>query len=38
MQQLEALREYFRERLQYYRNIALQFPRASAPVNQKEEK
>ncbi|KJV49626.1 DNA polymerase III subunit theta [Pantoea sp. BL1] len=38
MQQPEALREYFKERLQHYRNVALQFPRGSDPVYQKEDK
>lgn len=38
MQQPEALREYFKERLQHYRNVALQFPRGSDPVYQKETK
>ncbi|WP_210452427.1 DNA polymerase III subunit theta [Pantoea ananatis] len=38
MQQPEDCREYFRERLQYYRNASLQFPRGSDPVYQKEEK
>lgn len=38
MQQPEALREYFKERLQHYRNVALQFPRGNDPVYQKEEK
>jgi len=38
MQQPEELREYFRERLQHYRNVALQFPRGSDPVYQKESK
>jgi len=38
MQQPEALKEYFRERLQHYRNVALQYPRGSDPVYQKEEK
>lgn len=37
-QQPEELREYFRERLQYYRNQALQFPRGTDPVYQKEPK
>lgn len=37
MQQPEELKEYFRERLQHYRNVALQFPRGSDPVYQKEE-
>ncbi|WP_313677094.1 DNA polymerase III subunit theta [Pantoea vagans] len=38
MQQPEAMREYFKERLQHYRNVALQFPRGTDPVYQKEEK
>ncbi|MBS6034015.1 MAG: DNA polymerase III subunit theta [Pantoea sp.] len=38
MQQPEALKEYFRERLQHYRNVALQYPRGTDPVYQKEEK
>lgn len=38
MQQPEAMREYFRERLQHYRNVALQFPRGTDPVYFKEEK
>ena len=38
MQQLAAMREYFRERLQHYRNVALQFPRGTDPVYFKEEK
>lgn len=38
MQQPEAMREYFRERLQHYRNVALQFPRGTDPIYQKEEK
>jgi len=37
MQQPEAMREYFKERLQYYRNVALQFPRGTDPVYFKEE-
>lgn len=37
-QQPEELREYFRERLQYYRNLALQYPRGTDPVYQKEQK
>ncbi|NQE76870.1 DNA polymerase III subunit theta [Pantoea ananatis] len=37
MQQSEEFREYFRERLQHYRNAALQFPRGTDPVYQKEE-
>jgi len=38
MQQPEAMREYFRERLQHYRNVALQFPRGTDPVYFKEGK
>jgi len=38
MQQPEAMREYFRERLQHYRNVALQFPRGTDPVYFKEDK
>lgn len=38
MQQPEALKEYFRERLQHYRNVALQYPRGTDPVYQKDEK
>lgn len=38
MQQPESQREYFRERLQHYRNVALQYPRGTDPVYQKEEK
>jgi DNA polymerase-3 subunit theta len=37
MQQPAELREYFKERLQHYRNVALQFPRGSDPVYQKED-
>ena len=37
MQQPEEYREYFRERLQHYRNAALQFPRGTDPIYQKEE-
>jgi len=37
MQQPEALKEYFRERLQHYRNVALQYPRGTDPVYFKEE-
>jgi DNA polymerase-3 subunit theta len=37
MQQTDEYREYFRERLQHYRNAALQFPRGTDPVYQKEE-
>lgn len=38
MQQRDSLREYFKERLQHYRNVALQFPRGNDPVYQKETK
>ncbi len=38
MQQPQELREYFRERLQYYRNLALQYPRGTDPVYQKKPK
>lgn len=38
MQQPEAMRDYFKERLQHYRNVALQFPRGTDPVYFKEEK
>jgi len=38
MQQPEALKEYFRERLQHYRNVALQYPRGTDPVYQKEDR
>lgn len=38
MQQPAELREYFKERLQHYRNVALQFPRGTDPVYQKEGK
>jgi DNA polymerase-3 subunit theta len=37
MQQPAAMREYFKERLQHYRNVALQFPRGTDPVYQKED-
>lgn len=37
LQQPEAMREYFRERLQHYRSVALQFPRGTDPVYFKEE-
>jgi len=37
MQQPQALKEYFRERLQHYRNVALQYPRGTDPVYFKEE-
>ncbi|KAF6685265.1 DNA polymerase III subunit theta [Pantoea sp. EKM20T] len=37
MQQPEAMRDYFRERLQHYRNVALQLPRGTDPIYQKED-
>ncbi len=37
LQQPESQREYFRERLQHYRNVALQFPRGTDPIYQKED-
>jgi len=37
MQQPVAMRDYFKERLQHYRSVALQFPRGTDPVYQKEE-
>lgn len=37
MQQPEVMRDYFRERLQHYRNVALQYPRGTDPAYQKEE-
>lgn len=36
-QQPEELQEYFRQRLQHYRNEALKFPRGTDPVYQKED-
>lgn len=38
LQQPEALREYFRERLAYYRQVALTLPKGTDPVYQKEDK
>lgn len=38
LQQPESQREYFRERLQHYRSAALQFPRGTDLIYQKEEK
>lgn len=38
MQQPEALEEYFRQRLQHYRNVALQYPRGTDQLYQKEDK
>ncbi len=37
LQQPESQREYFCERLQHYRNSALQFPRGTDPVYEREE-
>ncbi|WP_370426101.1 DNA polymerase III subunit theta [Pantoea vagans] len=37
MQQPAAMRDYFKERLQHYRNVALQLPRGTDPVYFKEE-
>ncbi|MET3815390.1 hypothetical protein ABIB18_002777 [Pantoea sp. UYEF8] len=37
MQQQEALKPHFRDRLQHYRNVALQYPRGTDPIYQKEE-
>lgn len=37
LQQPESQREYFRQRLQHYRNVALQFPRGTDPVYFKED-
>ena len=37
LQQPEKWREYFRERLAFYRNVALQFPRGNDPVYVKHE-
>jgi len=38
LQQHEALREYFHERLACYHQISLTLPKGSDPVYQKEEK
>lgn len=35
--QPEELQEYYRQRLQHYRNAALQFPRGNDPIYQKKE-
>ena len=37
MQQPENQREFFRERLQHYRNASLQYLRGTDPVYQKED-
>lgn len=38
LQQPEALREYYRERLAYYRQVAQTLPKGTDPVYQKEDK
>lgn len=38
VQQPEQYKEYFRERLQHYRNVALQYPRGTDPVYNKEDR
>jgi len=38
MQQPEALREYFQERLKFYREESNKYPRGTDPVYQKESK
>lgn len=38
LQQPEALREYFRDRLKFYREESMKYPRGSDPVYQREEK
>lgn len=38
MGQPAELREYFRERLQHYRQVAQQLPKGTDPVYQKEDK
>lgn len=38
LQQPEALREYFRERLACYRQVAQTLPKGTDPVYQKEDK
>lgn len=38
MKQPESLKEYFRDRLKFYREESMKFPRGSDPVYQKEEK
>lgn len=38
MQQPEAMRDYFKDRLQHYRNISLQYPRGTDPVYNKEDR
>lgn len=38
MQQPETLKEYFRERLKFYREESMKLPRGTDPVYQKEVK
>ena len=38
MQQPETLKEYFRERLKFYREESMKLPRGTDPVYQKEDK
>lgn len=38
LQQPEALRPYFQERLKFYREESMKFPRGTDPVYQKESK
>jgi len=38
MYQPESLKEYFRDRLKFYREESMKFPRGSDPVYQREEK
>lgn len=37
MQQPESLKEYFRDRLKFYREESMKFPRGSDPVYQRDE-
>lgn len=37
MQQTEALRAYFQERLKFYREESMKFPKGSDPIYHKEE-
>jgi len=37
MQQQEALRAYFQERLNFYREESMKYPKGSDPIYQKEE-
>lgn len=38
MQQPAELREYFKERLRFYREESVKYPRGNDPIYQKEEK